>query len=93
MPNALIESMVLGLAVISTDCPCGGPRDLIESGKNGLLIPVDDTNALADALKQLMEDEEIRSRISANAMQLKEKVLPEHVNALWEQYLEEISKR
>lgn len=93
MPNALIEAMVLGLAVVSTNCPCGGPRDLIESGKNGLLIPVDDTKALADALKQLMEDEEIRNRISANAMQLKEKVLPEHVNALWEQYLEGISKR
>lgn len=92
MPNALIEAMVLGLAVISTDCPCGGPRDLIVSNENGILIPVDDTVALTDALKQLIEDEELRSRISHNAKKLKECVLPESINKQWEMYLSKCSK-
>lgn len=87
MPNALIEAMVLGLAVISTDCPCGGPRDLIMHEENGLLIPVDDTAALSHELRRLMEDEQLREKLSANAMLIKEKVLPECINAQWEEYI------
>ncbi len=90
MPNALIEAMVLGLAAISTDCPCGGPRDLIVSGENGLLIPVDDTNALTEALKNLMEDEVLRGKLAKNAIMLREKVLPERINGEWEAYLKKI---
>lgn len=93
MPNALIEAMVLGLAVISTDCPCGGPRDLIMPEENGILIPVDDTKALTEALRRLMEDEALRSRLGKNAMQLKEKVLPERINAQWEEYLTKVSRK
>jgi len=93
MPNALIEAMVLGLAAVSTDCPCGGPRDLIDSGVNGILIPVDDTTALSRALRQLMEDKEKRKEMSGNAMELKDKVMPEVINMQWENYLTKVSNR
>ena len=92
MPNALIEAMVLGLAVVSTDCPCGGPRDLIVPEKNGLLVPVDDTSALTEVLRRLMEDEQLRAQIALEAMNLKERVLPECVNAQWESYLKKCSR-
>lgn len=91
MPNALIEAMVLGLAVISTDCPCGGPRDLIMSGENGILIPVDDTKALTEELKHLMEDEQLREKLAQNAVKLIDKVRPEFINAQWEEYLKKIT--
>lgn len=44
MPNALLEAMSAGLACIATDCPCGGPRDLIRDGENGFLVPVPGTD-------------------------------------------------
>lgn len=38
MPNALMEAMCLGIPVVCSDCPCGGPRELIQSGENGFLF-------------------------------------------------------
>lgn len=92
MPNALIEAMVLGIAPISTDCPCGGPRDLIVSGENGILIPVNDVEALRGALKSLMQDAEFLCEMSEKAVLLREKLLPEKINQQWEKYLRGIAR-
>ncbi len=67
MPNALIEAMALGLPVISTDCPCGGPAELIKDGVNGLLVPVRDTKALSTALDKLLGDENLRIDLGEQA--------------------------
>lgn len=88
MPNALMESMVSGLAVVSTDCPCGGPAELIENGVNGILIPVDDEKALTDALDKLLSDDEYRNRLVENAKKLIKKVHPDIVNRKWLEYIE-----
>ena len=88
MPNALIEAMVSGLAVISTDCPCGGPAELIDNGENGILISVDDKEALIDALTELMERKEDRNRLGENAKKLIRKVHPDVVNRSWLAYVE-----
>lgn len=86
MPNTLIEAMSLGLPCISTDCPCGGPKDLIEDGVNGYLVPVDDDGALAKRLAELLADPEKAEEIGRNAAMLQEEYLPESVNASWENY-------
>ncbi len=88
MPNALIEAMVLGLAVVATDCPCGGPAELIQSGENGILIPVDDAALLERALIRLMEEDIYREQIAENAKRLIETVRPDHVNQMWLNYIE-----
>ncbi len=54
MPNTLIEAMCMGIPSISTDCPCGGPAELIRDGENGLLIPVGDERALEQALRRIL---------------------------------------
>ena len=55
LPNALMEAMALGLPVVSTDCPCGGPKTLIEDGVNGLLVPIMDEKAMTDGILRLIE--------------------------------------
>ena len=89
LPNALIEAMALGLPCISTDCPCGGPRTLIENGVNGLLVHTDDTNALVKAINDILEDSRF-SEIGENARKIREKVNPELVTAQWLQFITRI---
>ncbi len=87
VPNALMEAMALGLACVSTDCPCGGPGELIEEGVNGMLVPVNDEKALGEKLRRLMEDEALRERLGKNALEIRERLSPERVLGEWEAYL------
>ncbi len=91
MPNSLIEAMSLGLPCISSDCPCGGPKDLIVDGENGILVPVRDKDALKKAILQLLKDPSYADKLGANATKVQEKYSPQKVNRMWEEYL--LSKR
>lgn len=70
MPNALMEAMAMGIPVISTDCPCGGPKSLIKNGKNGILIPVNDKEKLKIAILELLNDKVLCDSISKNATKI-----------------------
>ena len=87
MPNALIEAMVMGMACISTDCPCGGPAELIKDGVNGLLVQVTDVSTMADDLDNLMSDDELRMMLGTQASLLIDDVHPDKVCKKWEEYL------
>ncbi len=87
MPNALMEAMALGLAVVSTDCPCGGPKMLIRQEENGLLVPVGDKRAMAEALDRILSDGELEERLGREAAKLQQTLAPEAVNEAWAKYL------
>ncbi len=59
LPNVLIEAMALGCMVVSTDCPVG-PRELLDGGRAGVLVPVDDAKALGDAMWRALSDDSLR---------------------------------
>jgi len=61
LPLALLEAMAAGLAVVATDVP--GHRDVVRDGETGLLVPVGDDAALADALGALLADPDRRRRL------------------------------
>ena len=66
MPNALLEAMAAGLAVIVTDAS-PGPLEVVEHGLSGLVVPSDDPSAMADALDRLAAAPALRERLGAAA--------------------------
>lgn len=93
MPNALIEAMIMGLAVVSTDCPCGGPKELIDHGVNGLLTPVGDVKSMKDNLQILLKDLQRAEEMGRNAAKTGGIYHPEKVYKEWENYLNLLAER
>ena len=62
--NVLVEALCLGVPVISTDCP-HGPAEILDAGRYGLLVPVGDAAALADAVRRLAYDAKMREQLAA----------------------------
>ena len=93
MPNALMEAMALGLPCVSTDCGGGGARFLIEDGVNGLLVPVQDAPAMAEAMKAILSDPQKAAELGKNARKLQETLAPEKIYGQWESFIREISER
>lgn len=92
MPNALMEAMAMGLPVISTDCPCGGPRYLVKDKTNGLLFPVGDTKKLVSLLDELADNEQLRMSIAREAIKIKNELCTEKISLKWFEYLRHILK-
>ncbi|MEV5608071.1 glycosyltransferase family 4 protein [Streptomyces sp. NPDC052225] len=63
----LVEAMRCGVPVVSTDAPLG-PAEIVTDGVDGLLVPVGDARALAEALVDLIEDAPGRTRMGAAAL-------------------------
>ena len=90
LPNALMEAMVLGLPVVSTDCSGGGARALIENGTDGLMIPCGDVDALADAIRLNLADPEAAKLRGQKASEKAKGFSTGQIVTLWEQYIAEI---
>lgn len=89
MPNALLEALSMGLPSISTDCPCGGPRLLMKD--TGILVPVKDSDSMADAMDRLLNDVNLADEYSKEAIKIKEKALPSVVAKEWLDFITNIS--
>lgn len=88
----LVEAMRCGLPVVSTDCDYG-PREIIEDGVDGLLVPVGDSDAVAGALMTLIADEELRRRMSAAAVRNARRFDPGQVTKQYEDLFGELREQ
>lgn len=62
--NVIIEAMACGVPVVSTNCPAG-PGEIIENGKNGILVPVGDEKSLAGAVLEILNSPVLAKQFSS----------------------------
>lgn len=92
LPNAVMEAMALGLPVVSTDCPCGGPATLIKNGFNGLLVPVNEEKEMAKAINYLIEHPDTRKQIGERAVEISKMANPDRICEQWKEYIERVCR-
>ncbi|MDD6058870.1 MAG: glycosyltransferase [Ruminococcus sp.] len=87
MPNALMEAMAAGVACISTDCPCGGSKMLINTRKCGVLVPINDVSSLSVAIQQLLSNDDMNEMVSKSGKERALSFSPEKIFTIWKQYV------
>ena len=83
--NAMMEALALGIPVIATDCPVGGSRLCINDGEDGLLIPIEDVEALSEAMCKMADNQKFAEQMARNAMKKSETWT---VETVWDRWLE-----
>jgi glycosyltransferase involved in cell wall biosynthesis len=78
LPTVLVEALYLGAPIVATDCP-GGSREILQNGKLGRLVPVEDPPALAEAILESMKDRRVSHP--------RESWLPFHADFVVDRYL------
>jgi len=71
MPNGLIEALACGLPCVAANCDFG-PSDLIQHEENGLLVPVGDAEATANAMARIAANSGFADKLARNALKIRE---------------------
>ena len=86
MPNALLEAMGNGLAVIVTDAS-PGPLEVVMDGQSGLVVPSEEVEALALAMQRLAERADLRQRLGVAAQVVTQQQSWTNLDACWRSVL------
>jgi glycosyltransferase involved in cell wall biosynthesis len=87
-PTVLLEAMAYGVPAVSTDCPVG-PSFVLDGGRCGLLVPVGDAVTLADAVRQILCDPDLRQGLIGRGRQRAAQFSPEEVAKAYAQLAED----
>jgi len=90
LPMVLLEAMTVGLPAVAFDCPTG-PAEIIEHGRNGLLVPPQDVRALADGMCRMIENPDERRALGAAALESSGRYSMSTVRLAWEKLFGELA--
>lgn len=85
----IIEAMACGVPPVSFACPCG-PRDIIDDGKDGLLVENGDVEGLAEKICYLIENDDVRKEMGRQARKSVERFKMEHITQKWRELFESL---
>lgn len=88
MSNALLEAMAIGLPCISTKV--SGALDIITDGKNGILVDINDEEAMLNSMLRLAGNKDLRESIGAEASHVIEDLSLTRVAAMWTDYIDKL---
>lgn len=88
----IVEAMRCGLPVVSTDCP-HGPAEIIDNGVDGRLVPTGDVDSIAEALLDLINDDELRQRMGRAALEGSARFDPSRVAGRYESLFTDLVAR
>ena len=91
LSNAMLEAMAIGLPVICTDCPSGGASFAIENHQNGILVPVKDTEKMAEAMCYIAENPIAAAQMAERATEIKDRLSQQAICERWLELIKEKS--
>lgn len=89
MSNSMLEAMAIGLPTICTDCPVGGARAIINDHENGILVPINDVQAMYKAMCEIADNPKLAEKISKNGTKIREKLSVEKIIDQWMEIISE----
>lgn len=87
MSNSMLEALAIGLPCICTDCPIGGAKMMIKDGVNGMLVPVENSQAMTEKINELIENKELCAKLSQNSVHIREELDQEKICEKWEELM------
>lgn len=88
-PNVLLESMAIGLPVVSTDFATGVARELIDK-ENGIIVPVRDREGLSTAICAIIADSELQEKMGNTNRERAREYYIDHIAQLWKDSLRKV---
>lgn len=87
----IIEAAAFGVPTVAFDCPVG-PREIITTGKDGLLIPDGDIKAFADAVCMLIKDQSFRTELGKGAKVMSQRYAIAPVMEQWDRLFKSLQR-
>ncbi len=88
MPNALLEAVCMLVPSISTDCPCGGSKIALDG--NGILVPINNSEDLANAMLRLLTNVDLQNELSEKCLEKRKIFETNTILKQWDLYFKKI---
>jgi len=91
--NSMLEALGMGVPTIVTDCPVGGAKMFVKTDENGILIDMEDEDALLNAMTKIASDSEYSEKLSENSVKIREELSARKIAEKWIEVFEKVCSK